>query len=145
VELDDLIVHKSEYEADTVLEAWRPHIGDRVAVLLPTRLGHVFLERDDGEISFLDTWSGDLQRVCASYEEFRSRMPHDAELVDRWLMPDLVASLQEAGLKAARGECYSPYVSPGVGGSLSPSNFLEMSLRVHLATSAAEHRAIHGW
>ena len=142
--LDALVIHKSTYDATTVLAPWEARLGKGFTILLPTRLGHVFLEATDGAIWFLDTWFGDLVKVCDTYDEFRKRVHDDSAFILERLMPDLVDDLLAAGMRADTGDCYSPFVSPLIGGGYSTDNFHVVSLRVHLATSAAEYRAIHG-
>lgn len=134
----DVAIHKNFFDPATILDPWRWRLRNDFAPLLPTVLGHIFLERTDGTVWFLDTWSGELHLVAGNYEEFRTSMSEDQEFLAHWFMPDLVAALKEAGICLEPGECFTSLVSPGLGGSLSPSNFMPASLLVHMATTAAE-------
>jgi hypothetical protein len=142
--LAQVAIHKSAYNPDTVLDPWRWRLGEGFAVLLPTVFGHLFLERADGTVWFLDTWTGDLHEVGPSYDSFRTAVSADQEFCSRWFLPALIVELRNAGLVLAPGQCYAPFVSPGVGGSTTPANFTTASLRLHLATSAAEVQQLHG-
>jgi hypothetical protein len=134
----DVAIHKSHYDAVTTLDPWRWRLGDSFTLLLPTVLGHLFLERTDGTVWFLDTWSGELYQAAGNYDEFRAAVSGDQEFLSRWFMPELVVELRQAGTTLKPDECYTPLVSPGIGGNLMPANFMASPLRVHLATSAAE-------
>jgi hypothetical protein len=142
--LADVAIHKSGYDPATVLAPWQWRLRGQFASLLPTVLGHLFLERADGTIWFLDTWSGELYQVATDYNEFRSAMSGDQEFLNRWFTPELVVALRNAGLHLQPGECYTPFVSPGLGGTLTVDNFMVATLRVHLGTTAAECQALGG-
>ncbi len=144
MDLTQLVIHKSAYEAQSLLAEWQRIVGSDLAVLLPTRLGHLFLEHADGTVWFLNTWSGELVRACESYEQFKVRISEDEGFVSEYLMPELIAELRKSGRTADGDACFSPAVSPGIGGSFDPENFVVMSLHAHLATAAAEYCVIHG-
>lgn len=139
----DLVIPASEYDGDSLAEPWAWRLGDTSFVLAATAMGHMFLELGNGSVWFLDTWSGDLERVAASDEEFRVALTTQ-DFIREWLMPECVAALIDAGMHRAGAECFSPFVSPGLGGPLTPTNFQPFSLRLHIATSAAEVRAVQG-
>lgn len=141
--LADLVIGKEHYDPMSALDPWRWRVGEQCEVLLPTALGHLFLESNDGVISFLDTWSGDLHRVAEEYDGFRTIMSSaESDEFDFLLMPDVVAGLREAGILLEPGQCYVPYVSPALGGKFAAENFTVAALGLHLHTSAAECRAI---
>ena len=144
LEWAQLVIPASAYDAASVLGGWADILGPNLSVLLPTRLGHVFLEHADGTVWFLDTWSGGLTLACDSYEQFKAQVSQDDDFMARYLMPEVVADLVDSGRVADGDKCYSAVVSPGIGGSFDPKNFIVGSLRVHLATSAAEYSALHG-
>ena len=145
VTLEQLLLQRREHEGRALLDPWRIVVGDAdLGVLVPTCLGHLFLERSDGAILFLDTWVGAVSNVAPSYEQFKESIETDPQFQSDYLFVDLVADLIDAGLARAEGQCFSPFVSPGIGGSLKPSNFQPMDLLSHQMTLAAEHRAVHG-
>jgi hypothetical protein len=143
LELADLVVHHTHYDS-TVFEPWQELVDGSLTPLLPTVLGHLFLEKIDSSVWFLDTWSGQLQQVAPDYEAFRFYIGTDEEFQNALLTPNFIVALREAGMHLEAGQCYTPFVSPGLGGSLTPANFTVASLRIHLATSASEYCAIHG-
>jgi hypothetical protein len=143
LELADLVVHHTQYDP-TIFEPWQEILDGSLTPLLPTVLGHLFLESTDRSVWFLDTWSGQLQQVAPDYQAFRSHIGTDEEFQDVLLTPNFIVALREAGMHLEAGQCYTPVVSPGLGGSLTPANFMVASLRVHLTTTAGEYCAIHG-
>ena len=134
----DVAVHKSGYDHATVLDPWRWRLGADFTPLLPTVFGHLFLEQADGTVWFLDTWSGELYKVAVDYAGFRAAVSGDQEFLSRWFMPEVVIALRDAGIRLEPGQCYTPFVSPGLGGDIAAGNFMAVPLRVHLATTAAE-------
>jgi hypothetical protein len=126
VALAQLVIDKSEYDATEVLGPWARIVHPHLSVFLATRLGHLFLEHEDGTLWFLNTWSGHLVKVCGSHEVFNAQVSEDQQFISEYLMPELVADLLQSGRAAEGDACYSPAVSPGIGGSFDPENFLVM-------------------
>ena len=93
IEWAQLVIPKSAYDPATVLCGWADILDPTLSVLLPTRLGHLFLSRADGTVWFLNTWSGELTQVSESYEQFRVRVAEDDDFMSRYLMPEVVAAL----------------------------------------------------
>jgi hypothetical protein len=140
--LSQVIIHKSEYDPEQVLSPWLSLVGTDFSTLLPTALGHLFLERADGTIWFLDTWRGALEQVASDYNTFRDALEANPSFQSRYLMVDVVADLVGAGMIRSTGRCFTPFVSPGVGGSMLPDNFRTASLRLHQIGSAEELHAL---
>jgi hypothetical protein len=140
--LVDLVIGRDHFDPQLVAKYWSWRLGGDASAILATVLGNVFAERTDGSIWFLDSWSGDLLPVCDSYEDFRAAVATDEGFVRNWFLPDLVETLLASDLERPPGHCFSPFVSPGRGGSLSAENFAVATLNVHLATMAAECRSI---
>jgi hypothetical protein len=141
--LADVAVHHSEYDPD-VFAPWLRLLSPDLTPLFPTVLGHLFLQHKDGGIWFLDTWAGQVHDVVEDYDLMRSLVGSNEEFFQTFFMPDLIIRLRESGLVLAPGQCYSPFVSPALGGSLAPDNFMVVTLKVHLATSAAEISSLRG-
>ena len=142
--LEDLAVPKGAYDLSTVLEHWAWRVDESFSPLLPTALGNVFLERTDRSIWLLDTWSGELHRVCDTYETFRLAITQDQEFLRHWFLSDVNAEILETGIQRMADQCFSPFVSPSLGGTIAPENFSAISLNAQLATMAAECRALRG-
>jgi len=142
--LSELVIHKDHYDPAVVLDYWGWRLESSYSVLLPTALGHIFLERTDQSVWFLDTWSGDLLPVCESYDVFRTSIASDQGFIRHWFLADVVAGLLAAGMQRRPDQCFSAYVSPGLGSSLKPENFSTTTLKAHLATTAAECAATKG-
>ena len=142
--LNDLAIKSDHYDPATLLTDWAWRIGNEFSPIMPTSLGNVFLERSDGSIWLLDSWSGDILPVADVYDTFRTHVASDSEFVEHWFRATFVESLLQSGMERRPDQCFSPFVSPGLGGSLSPANFSVTSLHAHLATTSAESKVLHG-
>ena len=142
--ISELLIHSSHYEREHVFASWGWRIGPDAEQIVVTTLGHVFFQAADGGLAFLDTWLGDVTRVADDFQEFRALLDGDSGFQDDYLRVDVIGDLLAAGLRLKPGECFSPFVSPGVGGSLNPDNFRALLLKLHLHTSAAERLALLG-
>ena len=141
--LSDLLLHPSENEDLDTYEPWRPLHGEGLSVLHVTVFGNLFLTDTIGQVWLLDSWSGQLLGVSANYEEFRSQVANDSEFSRSWLLTDFLALLNSSGLTRSKGQVFSPYTSPALGGSLTPENFCLAPLHVYLTISAQEALALH--
>jgi hypothetical protein len=144
LDLEHLAIRQGGYDVADFAKHWGWRVGSEFVLLLPTALGNVFLERVDGTIWLLDTWAGDLHPVCDSYDSFRYAVGTDAEFVETWFLSSVIASLLAAGLTRGPDQCFTPFVSPALGGSLEPTNFSAVTLNVHWVTSSAECVALKG-
>lgn len=85
-----------------VPEPWTP--------VLFSVLGDVFLQKEDGQIYWLNTGTGELALVADSTGHFESLLK--TEIAVEWFIPSLVDELREAGKIASAGECYTYVVFP---------------------------------
>ena len=140
--LSDVLLHPSEYDGAAVEAPWSWLLGSDVSLLQVSVFGHLFLSDSDGRIWLLDSWSGQLYCVSQSYEQYKSQVQTDQEFFETCFFADLVATLNTAGLRRQSGQVFAPYVSPGLGGSLTPENFSSAPVRAYVATSAAEAKVL---
>ena len=138
---NDIAIHKSQYDAGTLLVCWRWLVDESFSAILPTALGDLFLEHRDGTIWFLDTCGGQMEQVAANYQEFKILLGDD-ECLRSWFATELVADLLAAGLRRGSGECFSPSLPPIIGGKLEPSNFQACSLVAHHALLGPLHEKV---
>jgi hypothetical protein len=129
-----------EFDIDEALETWRWLVPEFVRALVVTAMGDLFLTAGDGSVSFLDTIAGTYQSAAASTADWQRKL-EDAEVVDRWFIPGLVALLREAA-PLSQGECYSPVRPPILGGTYSADNWRAVSWRVHFSYSGRMQEAI---
>jgi hypothetical protein len=102
------------------LEPWQGFIGGRVAPAFLSKFGMWFLRRPEGHVEMLDVFTGDVQRLADSYEDFV------AEVNQQWwqevyLLSELVLRLHEAGKIPGPGQCYGLAPHPALGGP-NPAN-----------------------
>jgi hypothetical protein len=114
------------------LQSWRWRIGADATAWLVTALGDVFVRADDGRISFLDTYVGQLCEAARANTEWTSAL-HSPGNLDRWFDPSLVGALRQRGLTLGPEQCYSAVEPLILGGKLEPENFEVTDWRVHVA------------
>jgi len=136
--LSDVLLHPDEYDGNIIIGAWRRLIGVDFSVLHVTVFGNFFLGDSFGGIWLLDCWTGQLHRVSENYDKYKTLVATDLEFFNSWFLTDLVASLRDAGMHRQLGLVYSPFVSPGLGGSLTAANFSLAPLHAHVECTAAE-------
>ena len=144
---EDLFAPVRDLAEGDALEDWRWLVGKNCHALLLTAMGDVFLRRPPRllrreAIFFLDTMSGQLERVAKSYEELRGLF--GSEGAERWLLPELVSSLRERGIVLSPGQCYSLKHPPALGGSIEAENFEASDWRVHLSLAGQIHEQLKG-
>jgi hypothetical protein len=142
--LSEVLLHPQEFDGTTVIEPWRPLIGDQLQLLHISIFGNGFFVDALGRVWLLDSWTGELHGVSASYDEYRASVQHDAEFFRSWFLTDLAEALVGSGLNRTTGHVYAPFVSPGLGGTLAVENFSLAPVRAYVAVSAAEVLARRG-
>lgn len=144
MQLSDVLLHPSEYDGNSVEAFWRDLLPTDFSVLQVSVLGHLILSDGAGALWLLDSWSGELHNICQSYEQYKLQVQTDPEFFQSVFFADVVAILSDAGLHREPGHVFAPYVSPGLGGSLTPENFSLAPIKAYIATSAAEVKALRG-
>ncbi|MET0935052.1 MAG: T6SS immunity protein Tdi1 domain-containing protein [Luteibacter sp.] len=102
---NDLICTPDKEAIDALAESWNWQLGNAFTPLLFTAFGDMFFEADAGGIFWLNTGTGDVERVAESVPGFNNLLRED--VADDWLLPGLVEALIEAGKVRAEGECYT--------------------------------------
>jgi hypothetical protein len=97
------------------IEPWMGVIDGRVAPAFVSKFGTWFLRRPEGHVEMLDVFTGTVDRIADSYEEFVE------EVNQRWwqevyLLSELVLRLHEAGKIPDPGQCYALAPHPAHGG-----------------------------
>lgn len=141
ITLAEAAIAPAHIDSELATRYWGGVFG-RSAPILCTSFGHLFLEEAGGAISFLDTWSAELHPACSDYDEFRERVGGDRTFFSTFFWTDLLAEILASGGSRTPSECFSPFVSPFLGGSLTAANFAATTLNAHWATATAELRAL---
>jgi hypothetical protein len=132
VTLDDLILSVEGIDVGALLTEWRWLVGERYKPVLLTVLGDLFLEAPDGSIHWLQTGSGELDRVASNLDEFEQLMKKP-EKVEEWFSPKLVGTLKAQGMELGPGQCYGYMNPPCLGGRNEPLNLTPGDLYVHFS------------
>lgn len=136
--LAEVLLNPNEYDGSTVLEPWRFLTGDEFEVLHVTVFGNYLLIDRAERIWLLDSWAGQLHGVSESYSEYKHLVGTDVEFFDSWFLPSLIDTLHAHGQIRQPGHVFAPFISPGLGGSLTPANFSVAPLRAYIVASAHE-------
>lgn len=111
--------------------------------LLFSALGDVFLRDDTGEVFWLDTGVGELNRIAGSEQEFAERLSGEDGVY--WLMPNLVEQLVAAGKVLPPGWCYTFVTLPAFAeGAYEVANINPVPADKHFALTGQLHAQLHG-
>jgi hypothetical protein len=138
---NELTVDFQKHGANDLLQDWRWLLGDPMQLLLVSAIGDMFLANPADEVFWLDTGTGQLQKIAASIDQFQ-QLRQQRENVDQWFIPQLVVDLINSGVRLAPGQCYSYKNPPILGGQTEPSNFQPMDLSVHFSILGQIHQQV---
>lgn len=118
-----------------VPEPWTPVICSMVA--------GIFLEKPDGEVHWLDTSTGLIEKVADTREAFDEIVRSSPDLVEEWFLPGLVERLHAAEKRPAIGECYGFTILPAfVEGKYEVENMFVLPVREQFVAIADLHRQL---
>jgi hypothetical protein len=146
---DLLIEPKDETDLRECIRPWQWLVGGQVAPLFFNRFGCSFLLRPEGHVEMLDVFSGEVERVAASHQQFVASVNEPA-WQEVYLLSKQVHLLHEQGKIARANECYAIAPHPALGGpnpflgeSLSPARVIVMDCRVwqSICSQALGHEA----
>ena len=111
--------------AAEISAAWQWLVAGQWSPFLCSMIGGIFFEDMGGEVLWLESGTGLVERVAANRAEFDEFARSNAELVDEWFLPPLVERLLDAGKRPAPGECYAfIYLPVFVEGKYEPDNMI---------------------
>jgi hypothetical protein len=97
------------------LAPWAGVVSGRVSPLFVNMFGFQFLRRPEGHIEMLDVFTGQLQRMADSHDEF-VREVNQQWWQEVYLFSELVYQLHEADKVPGPGQCYALCPHPALGG-----------------------------
>jgi len=117
-------------------KAWSWLLTEEYTPVLFSVVGDVFLRMvAAGEVQWLNTGTGEIQRVADSVEEFRTLL--GTEKVREWFMPALVEQLHAVGKVPAAGECHTYVTLPVFAeGKYEVANLNAVRAKDHFAATA---------
>jgi hypothetical protein len=138
---NELTVDFQKHGAEDLLGDWRWLLGDSMRLLLVSAIGDMFLADPAGQVFWLETGSGQLQKIAASNDQFQ-QLRQQPQNADQWFIPRLVGDLITSGVRLAPGQCYSYKKPPILGGQIELSNFQPTDLSVHFSILGQIHRQV---
>jgi hypothetical protein len=134
VSLDRYILEPNDEIVDALINHWSWIFEDDISIVMMSRLGDFFLEDDNGIIYWLNTGTGELDRIAASDAEFQQLL--QTESFDDWFLTDLVDECHAAGLVPGHGEVLSYKILPIFEeGEYTVENMHVISAEAHLEYS----------
>ncbi|MSQ97591.1 MAG: hypothetical protein EXR98_23980 [Gemmataceae bacterium] len=112
---DLVIEHISPDDFGAWILEWAGLIEGRIAPAFMNKFGVWFLRRAEGPVEMLDVFSGTVERVAESYEEFVCNV-NDPSWQEAYLLSPLVFTLHEAGKIPGDYQCYAVALHPVMGG-----------------------------
>ena len=126
-----------------VVRAWAWLIPPPWTPFLCSMVPAIFLEMPNGEVHWLDTGSGLVEKVATSREAFDEMARSSPDWVEEWFLPGLVERLHAAGKKPRAGECYGFTILPAFAeGKYTVENMLVLPVREQFVEVADLHRQL---
>jgi hypothetical protein len=97
------------------LAPWAGVVTGPVAPAFLSKFGFWFLRRQSGHVEMLDVFTGQLDRVAETYEEFIGEV-NEQWWQEAYLFSELVYQLHQAGKVPGPGQCYALAPHPALGG-----------------------------
>ncbi len=124
-----------------LLSEWTWLIPRAFTVWFVNQFGDVFMVFEDGSVRKLDVGAGSVEKLADSRDDFAAVIDEEDNAND-WLMIPLVDELVSAGVKLARGECYSYVQLPVLGGDYTVANTHVVPLERHYKAFGPIHARI---
>src|SRR5688572_31809609 len=106
IKLADYTVDVEGVDWPDLLSSWAWLVPREFTVWFVNRFGDLFLVLEDGSVHRVDVGGGALEKLADSRDHF-AEMIDEGNNANDWLMIPLVDDLVGAGVRLARGECYS--------------------------------------
>jgi hypothetical protein len=112
---DLLIEDISAEQFQRWLGEWSAFVGGTVAPAFLSKFGTWFLRRPEGAVEILDVFTGNVERLAETYDEFIAQV-NQVWWQEVYLLSKLVYQLHQAGKVPAPGQCYALAPHPALGG-----------------------------
>jgi hypothetical protein len=97
------------------LGEWAGFISGPVAPAFLSKFGSWFLRRPEGHVEMLDVFTGAVERMADTYQEFVAQV-NEQWWQEAYLLSELVYRLHQAGKVPGPGQCYALAPHPALGG-----------------------------
>lgn len=132
--LEDITINFQDLDLEDICSTWQWRIAEQKSLILISKLGDMFLLGKDDCIYWLQTDSGDLNKIADNLEQFEYLLGRE-ENVDNWFLPELIKQLESAGKILGPNQIYSYKKLPVIGGEYSIDNIDPTDISVHFAFS----------
>jgi hypothetical protein len=135
------IIETEGFDAAKLLATWRWLVNDSYTILFATQLGDLFLKDSNGQIFWLATDSGELRNVASDESSFFQQLNNPQTVID-WFATPIIDCLIASKMVLAKGQCYTYFTLPILGGSYEPDNFKLVDLQTHFDIWGPIHEQI---
>ena len=97
------------------MQNWSGVVSGPIAPAFMNKFGVWFLHRPEGAVEMLDVFTGQVERIASSHDEFVANV-NDWSWQEIYLLSKHVLALHEAGKIPGTGECYAIAPHPALGG-----------------------------
>jgi hypothetical protein len=113
---DDLLIQDiAQDNFQLWMSEWTGLIDGQIAPAFMSKFGTWFLRRPEGHVEMLDVFTGAVERVADSYEQFIAEV-NQPWWQEAYLLSELVLRLHEEGKIPGPGQCYALAPHPALGG-----------------------------
>jgi len=141
ITLNDLTISPSEVDLSSLLADWEWAMCESMTPVLITAMGDVFAQGETRSIFFIDTSTGQIEKVADNGDEFQNLL-RDPNFVTAKMYPALILKWRKAGIQLGPGEVYSYSHPLALGGNDSVDNIAAVDVAVHVSISGQIHRQI---
>lgn len=139
----DLIVTPDAEAVATLQDSWNWLLPAQYRPLLFTATGDMFYEDEDGEVFWLNTGMGDIERVAANAAEFEELL--ETEAAEDWLLPELIDAVTASGKVLRPGQVYGFHMLPVFpSGDYVPENIVVVAAKDAYRITGYIHRRMCG-
>jgi hypothetical protein len=111
---------------------WQWLLNNQYIPIMVSCSGDMFLIDETKSVSWLDTGTGQLQKIADDVDQFNSALA-DIDNIDKWFLASVVLDLIEKGMNLKENEVYSYKLMPILNGNYSTENFEMTDISVHFS------------
>lgn len=136
-----LFTRVPEESLQAAVETWAWLLGEELRARWLSLSGDVFLSSPQGEVFWLDTGEGRVEKIAATEDEFEKRLG-DAASRDEWLLESVVLDLMRQGQEPSAGQCFGFSRLPVLGGAYDGENRVLVPALEHVGVTGALHEQL---
>ena len=132
------LIHLDGIDLSKVLITWLWLVGNNKIIIALTRAGDALLKDVNRNLYFLNTRIGELELISDDYLYF-SEEKLDSTIYNKFLLPNLIDSLEEAGKILKCNQVYTHYKSPLISGVYHENNVYIVNIYEHYNLTGEIH------